>query len=103
MFGRFRFRLGIVKSLNLFDFASIFTQKQHKVALIIETIFGKKNSREDQLSFEIVIENSYSFRKHNFGTFYWLTCDLESGVRVSVWNYKSTSDPSGAQYEADLT
>jgi len=42
MFTHFRFRTKIVKSLNLFDFATKLTQKQHKGALRIDATCSER-------------------------------------------------------------
>jgi len=51
-----------------------------------------KDFKADQLSFEIMIENSYSFQKHSFSTTNWLTSDPGSGVRGTCLNKMSTLD-----------
>ena len=76
----FRFHSRIVESFNLFDFTSIFTQNTTRSCSENRGNLQWKNSRADQLSSEIMIKNSYSFRKQSFGTIYWLTSDPGSGV-----------------------
>jgi len=83
IFVRYRFQSRIVESFKLFDFALIFTQIQNTTWSCTENkgTWQWKNSRADQVSFGM-IENSYSFRKHSFGTIYWLTSDPGAGVRA---------------------
>ena len=54
-------RTRIVESFNLFDFASIFTQKASCTGNRVNSQW--RNSKAGQLTFAIMIDNSYSFRK----------------------------------------
>ena len=78
---RFRFLIRIVGRFNLFDFSPLFTQKTTRSCTEHRGNSLWKNSGAYQPSFEIMIENSYSFRKHSFSTTYWLTSDPGSDVR----------------------
>jgi len=65
----------------LFNFASILTQNTTQSCTYNRSNLQRKTLSADQLFFEMMIENSYSFQKHSFGTIYWLTSDLGSSIR----------------------
>jgi len=97
MFVHFWSSTTVVESFNLFAFTLTFTQKgsctENRGNL------QWKNLRADQFSFEIKIENSYSY-----GTIYWLASDPESGARgigLELWKHIGRLGPSVVQSEAD--
>jgi len=68
MFARFQFHTRSIESFNLFHFTSIFTHKTTQSCTENRSNLQWKNLAGDQLFFKTMIENSYNFRKHSFGT-----------------------------------
>ena len=68
MFARFQFHTRSIESFNLFHFTSIFTHKTTQSYTENRSNLQWKNLAGDQLFFKTMIENSYNFRKHSFGT-----------------------------------
>jgi len=78
-------------------------KKRHEVALRIEATCGERIQERINFFFEIVIINSYSFRKRSFNTIYWLTSDPGSGVQgigLKIKRHLGRPDPASVWFEA---